>query len=192
MENSRLHLMALLATCLLLTRYCLSAEDKEPCNSPQNGTIGGVGIIQCLFKCGDYKLIVWSYAEGDTEPLVRYGDSVLQSPGHENNSYSLRIDGSLLIIDAASRTGSKKYKVETFDSDGHPNQSQIVEYHFMGESTAMHHRTTVSPITCPIIDTPSSGKFQSNVMLHFIASNHDGNFFFRMYKLKKYSVEFSD
>lgn len=109
-----------------------SLSDKEPCKRAQNGIIGGVGIIQCSFN-SSFNEIAWSYTGESTDPLVRIDARARlpQSPGHRNNSYSLRIDGSLLILDAASRTGSKEYKVETIDNDGE-HWSQTVVYQFMG------------------------------------------------------------
>ncbi|KAJ8050695.1 hypothetical protein HOLleu_03997 [Holothuria leucospilota] len=151
MENARLHFVAFLTTFSLLNGYCLSAGVF--CNSPQNGTIGAVGILQCSFE-SVFHTISWSYVGEDTHPLVRYDGGVLQGSGHNTDSYSLRIDGALLIIDAASRTGSKEYKVETIDDDGEYS-SQTVEYQFKGESTIMHHTNAKSQTTHLVTDTPS-------------------------------------
>lgn len=166
MENARLHFVALLSTFLLFTRYSLSAEEKEPCSSPQNGTIGGVGIIKCSFKSG-FNKIAWSYTGKDTDPLVRYDTQarLFQSHGHDSKSYSLQIDGSLLIIDAASRNGSIEYEVVTTNKNGTP-WSQTVVYQFTGESTTTHHQNemyTASPTTSTGMKTTSSGCPEMNV-----------------------------
>lgn len=167
MENARLHFVALLSTFLLFTRYSLSAEEKEPCSSPQNGTIGGVGIIKCSFKSG-FNKIAWSYTGKDTDPLVRYDTQarLFQSHGHDSKSYSLQIDGSLLIIDAASRNGSIEYEVVTTNKNGTP-WSQTVVYQFTGESTTTHHQNemyTASPTTSTGMKTTSSGCPKMNVV----------------------------
>ncbi|KAJ8050531.1 hypothetical protein HOLleu_03768 [Holothuria leucospilota] len=139
-----------------------SLSYKVFCNSPQNGTIGAVGILQCSFE-SVFHTISWSYVGEDTQPLVRYDGGVLQGPDHNTDSYSLRIDGALLIIDAASRTGSKEYKVEAIDDDGEYS-SQTVEYQFTGESTSTHHQSpmcTASPTKFPVTEITSSGESTS-------------------------------
>lgn len=163
MENICLHFMAFLTTFSLLNRYCSSAGVL--CSSPQNGTLGGVGIIQCSFE-SDFNTIVWSYAEDSGNPLIRYNRnrkfpnlSVLQGPGHDDQSYSIRIDGALLIFDVARRPESKEYMVEMVDDEDHWEQNVV--YQFVGESTGIHHQSTVSPTTCPVTETTRSGESTS-------------------------------
>lgn len=151
--------MAFFTTFSLLTRFCSSAGVL--CNSPQNGTLGGVGIIRCSFE-SDFNTIVWSYTQENAHPLIRYdrdrkfpNRSLLQGPGHDNGAYSIRIDGALLIFPGASRPESKGYKVEIVHDEDH--WEQTVVYQFVGESTTIHHQTTVSPTTCSITETTSSG-----------------------------------
>ncbi|KAJ8037021.1 hypothetical protein HOLleu_17737 [Holothuria leucospilota] len=112
-SRSRQILFCVVLTAVQLVFLSRAMKRSNFCHSPQNGTIGEEGTIQCNVPLG-FVGVYWFDGSNERNPLIRYEDNIIS--GQQIDQYNILMDGSL-VIKTVSKGHGRHYKLVVIDKD---------------------------------------------------------------------------